>query len=270
MRKIRYKEPSKSFESLTAPMPSKIERSSFGMDKFVGEYYFIEIEKLIPYKKQARISFDEKELENLAQTIKEHGIRQPLSVIRSADQDGVFEIVSGERRYRAAKMVGLEKVPCIIIDQKQAEEIALIENIQRSDLHPVEFGDALSSLMSNYGWGDISRLADKIGKDQPTISHHLIYSRLPEEIKVYLVENNIRSRDVLRRISKCDTVDQMKTILGLLDTENSIKTRSILRINMIGQDIKVQASAIKKTTREEREQLRECLVSILSDIDSME
>jgi ParB family chromosome partitioning protein len=93
---------------------------------------------LVSFKNQKRHYFDGEKLKSLAKTIKEHGIGQPLTVIQSEDKLGVFEIVSGECRFFAAKMTGLDKVPCIIIhDRNAAEEIAVIENVQRADLHPL-------------------------------------------------------------------------------------------------------------------------------------
>jgi len=136
------------------------------MEKFVGEYYFLSIEKLIPYQKQARRIFNEEEIQELAQTIKEHGIKSPLLVINSKNHQGSFEVVSGERRLRAAKIVGLTKLPCIIIDDNQAEEVALIENIQRENLHPIELADALAKLLDEKKHGQQIEMAEKIGSDR--------------------------------------------------------------------------------------------------------
>jgi len=128
-------------------------RSSIYTENFKGEFYNISVDKLIPFKNQARKIFDEKSMLNLAKTIKEHGIRQPLTVIPSDIREGCYEVISGERRLRAAKSIGMEKVPCIIIhDMLKAEEIALIENIQREDLHPVELLKAFSNLLHNNSW----------------------------------------------------------------------------------------------------------------------
>ena len=101
------------------------QRVSTYTESYKGEYYNIEVTKLIPFKNQSRKHFDQKSLEELASTIRVHGIRQPLTILPSSEQEGKYEIISGERRWKAAQIAGLTKVPCIIIhNQEAAEEIA--------------------------------------------------------------------------------------------------------------------------------------------------
>jgi len=267
MRKINYKEPSKLLEKMASPNFQTSSRTSLGMENFVGEYYHIDINKLIPFKNQARKSFNEEEIKELASTIKEHGIRQPLTVLKV--EEGNFEVVSGERRLRAAKLIGLEKVPCIIIDNNEkAEEIALIENIQRSDLHPIEFGDSLKSLLAHAEWGDLSKLAEKLGKDKSTISSHLGYSKLPEKIKNFLVDNNVRSRTILRKVLKCNSLQEMEKALGIANFTPSSPIKSVLRINMESEDFLVQDRAISKLSSQQRAKLKICLQNLLIKIES--
>ncbi len=146
-------------------------RTSAFTDQHRTEITYLSVQQLVPYRNQARVIFDQTEIDALAETIKEHGIRQPLTVLR-IDSDVVhFEVVSGERRLRAAKQLGLLKVPCIIItDEHKAEEIALIENVQRQDLHPVELARTLKKLMDKIGYGAQSELKSKVGLSQPKIS----------------------------------------------------------------------------------------------------
>ena len=139
-KKIKYRKISEALERLTVP-EIKNSRLGIGYEEKVKEFYMINVENLIPFKNQARIYFDDKEIENLSESIKRHGIRQPLTIIPYEDNKGIFEVISGERRLKAAKIVGLNKVPCIIIhDRNIAQEIAIIENIHRQDLHPIELG----------------------------------------------------------------------------------------------------------------------------------
>ncbi|MBX9697398.1 MAG: ParB/RepB/Spo0J family partition protein [Alphaproteobacteria bacterium] len=234
MVKVRYKELSPEYAALAAPVQDKKIRSSLGFEGRVGEFYYMTLDLLIPYENQARKSFSETELNELANTIREHGIRQPLSIVRSSKHDGKFEVVSGERRLRAAKMVGLEKVPCIIIDSSDTlDEVALIENIQRSDLHPVELSSAYYSLLEGSHRGDLTRLGEKLGVTKSHISEILKLYKLPEEIKEYLLMKNIRARATLRMLCKLDSLEKMKELLGLIKrTLPKEGKRKILQVNV--------------------------------------
>ncbi len=269
MGKVRYKEPSDNFKSLYSKENSSNLRASVGREGAVGEYYFLSLNNLIPYEKQARQIFDEQEIRELAETISNHGMQSPLLVIPSSSQIDKFEVVSGERRLRAAKLIGLDKVPCIIINSENAEEVALIENIQRSDLHPVELGDSLNSLLAKAHWGDVSKLAEKIGKSQPTISNYLSYSRLPEEIKKYIVENNIRSREILRKVLKCENTKQMEDILGIKGKTRIPALRSILRISMDSDNVFVQDKNIIKIPQKQRATVISKLKELINKIEDL-
>lgn len=271
MRKIKYKEVSPEMQRMAAPNFTEEGRSSVGMEQFIGEYFFIDVQKLVPYRHQARKFFDEQEIQKLSETIKEHGIRQPITVLRSEEQTGLFEVISGERRLRASKLIGLQKVPCIIIDDKdRAAEIALIENIQREDLHPVELGDALNALLAKSNWGDVTKLADKLGKSQSTISNYLAYSKLPEAIKTYLLEKNINSRPILRKILKCKTLEEMEKILGIISPDKGFLHKNVLRISMESGKIIVQDRSVYKLSFIQREELKSYLEDIISKINAMD
>lgn len=112
MGKVTYREVSSNFENMAKPY-SNLGRTSIAMDESIKEYFFISLDNLRPFKNQARTIFDEKDLKNLAESIKNYGIRQPLTVMRCKGEDGKFEIISGERRAKASRIAGLEKVPCI-------------------------------------------------------------------------------------------------------------------------------------------------------------
>lgn len=267
MTKIRYKEPSANFEKNSGKKDFSNLRTSFGKEKYVGEYYNLSVDLLIPYSKQARKSFDESQIKELAATIKEHGIQNPLLVFASQEHLEKFEVVSGERRLRAAKLIGLKNVPCIIINETTAEEVALIENIQRADLHPVEIGDAINSIINESQWGEVSKIADKIGKDQSTISNYLSYARLPQEIKKILIEKNIKSRDLLRKIIKANSLDEM---FSMLDKPSSkLVSKSIIRVISEGNDFRVQDNALKKLDKSQLLDLKLKINEIVKKIDSL-
>ncbi len=146
----------------------------------------LRIDEVHPNPNQPRKNFDQTALEELAQSIKNHGVIQPLVV--NKEDDG-YMIIAGERRWRASKIAGLEYVPCIVKNytEKQIKEIALIENLQREDLNPVEAAKAIKQLMDEYNFTQ-EIVADRIGKSRPNVTNLLrLLSLYPDVLK--LVEN---------------------------------------------------------------------------------
>ena len=144
-------------------------------DQDYGEkspYQKLPIYKVEPNPNQPRQDFDEEELQALADSITEHGIVQPLTV-RQLDS-GYYQIIAGERRWRAARIAGLGEVPAVIIeaDDKKAMELALIENLQRQDLNPVEEALGYQSLMEDYGLTQ-EETAKRVGKSRPAVANAL-------------------------------------------------------------------------------------------------
>lgn len=205
----RRRQPSSDGTFFQSRVESILTENSYKTIQFIG------VDRLVSFRHQERKYFDNEKLKTLAETIKEHGIRQPLTVIQSEDDRNIFEIVSGERRFLAAKMVGLDKVPCIIIhDRKAAEEIAVIENVQRADLHPIELGKAYSGLLENKVVSSKEELAKKIGVQRTQVSEYITFSRLPESIADQLISNGISNRRILRKISKCADLAEMEVMLN--------------------------------------------------------
>lgn len=147
---------------------------------------------LKPNPKQPRIEFDQKKLEELAASIKENGILQPIIIEQISSNE--FYIIAGERRTRASKIAGLKKVPVQIrkFDEQQKLEMALIENIQRADLNPIEEATAYYNLIQ---MGDLSQdeVAKKVGKNRSTVANSIRLLKLPEDIKRALANGEISS-----------------------------------------------------------------------------
>ncbi|MDD7611279.1 MAG: ParB/RepB/Spo0J family partition protein [Spirochaetales bacterium] len=147
---------------------------------------------LIPNPKQPRLEFDQKKLDELCDSIKVNGILQPIIIEDSGN--GKFYIIAGERRTRAAKMAGLTKVPVQLrkFDEQQKLEMALIENIQRADLNPIEEATAYYNLIQ---MGDLSQdeVAKRVGKARATVANSIRLLRLPEDIKKALSNGQISS-----------------------------------------------------------------------------
>ena len=143
-------------------------------------YQLLPIHKVEPNRSQPRQDFDETELEALAESISLHGIIQPLTV---RELNGYYQIIAGERRWRAARLAGLTEVPAVIIeaDDKKTMELALIENLQRQDLNPVEEALGYQSLMTDYGLTQ-EETASRVGKSRPAVANALRLLNLCPEV----------------------------------------------------------------------------------------
>ena len=179
-----------------------------------------------PY--QPRKIFDEEALNELASSIKEHGIVQPIIVKKSIKG---YELVAGERRTKAAKIAGLETVPAIVkdFDDEQMMEIALIENVQRENLNPIEEAMAYDSILKSSNITQ-DELAKKFGKSRSYITNSLGLLRLPDDTKKY-VEDNKLSMSHARALSKLDDTEQINRLANKIVNEN-------LNVRAIEQEIK--------------------------------
>src|SRR6185295_10122244 len=149
----------------------------------------VEIDSIVPGPMQPRTHFDEASLESLADSIRTHGIVQPLLVRR---RDGGYELIAGERRWRAAKLAGISRVPVIVkeVADDNLLEIALIENIQREDLNPIEEAQAYKKLIDAVGLTQES-LAARVGRDRSYITNYLRLLRLPDDIQSLVAQGKL-------------------------------------------------------------------------------
>ena len=171
----------------SAPVPS----ATYG-DKSV---FLCALDKIVPQKGQPRQHFDATALEELAQSIREHGLLEPIVVRRSADKgvgEGKFEIIAGERRWRASQKAGLREVLVVVKDvtPRTAFELALIENVQREDLNPVELAEALDRLVKEHAYTQ-ETLATRLGKDRTTITNSLRLLKLPATVRSKIVSGEL-------------------------------------------------------------------------------
>jgi ParB family transcriptional regulator, chromosome partitioning protein len=202
----------------------------FGEEK--ERYFECDIEAIIPNKFQPRERFDESELQNLAQSIKEKGVIQPL-IVTAIKNSEEYELIAGERRLRASKIAGLKKVPVVVyeVDNNTTRlELALIENIQRTDLNPLEEAEAYRKLIENFGYTQ-EETANKVGKQRSTIANLLRLLRLPDSIQRdisegLLSEGHARSlvrllEEPLKLIEARDSI--IKNSLSVRQTEKMVK-----------------------------------------------
>jgi ParB family chromosome partitioning protein len=174
------------FEETGASVP--VDREKVRVDAAANVQY-IEIHEIKPNAKQPRTQFKEETIEDLAVSIKTHGVIQPLIVCVAG---AGFELVAGERRWRAAKKAGLRQVPCIVreISEEQRILFALIENIQREDLNPIEEAVALKRAIDTFGLTQ-EELAKSVGKSRPYVANALRLLRLPEDVRGYMVDGRL-------------------------------------------------------------------------------
>ena len=171
------------------------------------KYFYCPIEDIKPNKAQPRKTFAGDKLDELAASIREKGIIQPLVVRKMADH---YEVIAGERRWRAAQRAGLREVPVVIQDVSEdtALEMALIENIQREDLNAVEEAEAYQALLDKFGLSQ-EELGKRVGKDRSTVANALRLLKLPDEIKRDIVEQRLAMGHA-RALLSLDTPEQLK------------------------------------------------------------
>ncbi len=181
-----------------------------------GELRTVPIEAIVPSPFQPRRRFSEEELAELAASIRARGILQPLLVREIAPE--TYELVAGERRLRAARMAGLAEVPVLVknLSDEEALSVALIENLQREDLNPLEEAEGYRRLMEEFGFSQ-EEVAQKVGKDRSTVANALRLLRLPEEIQEDLWEGRL-------------SAGHARALLALEDRETMLAAREeILR-----------------------------------------
>ena len=180
-------------------------------------YRLLPIYKVEPNPDQPRQDFDEEELQALSESISIHGVIQPLTVRELSS--GYYQIIAGERRWRAARQAGLSEVPAVVVeaDDKKAMELALIENLQRQDLNPVEEALGYQSLMADYGLTQ-EETASRVGKSRPAVANALRLLNLSSEVLEKVRSGELsagHARAILSLKSEKQQIDAMKKILAL-------------------------------------------------------
>ena len=203
------------------------------------KYFLCPIEELKPHVDQPRKSFDNEKLEELAASIREKGVIQPLVVRREGDH---YQIIAGERRWRASQKAGLREVPVVIQDVSEdwALEMALIENIQREDLNPIEEAQAYRNLMDGF---DLTQdeVAKRVGKERPTVANSLRLLRLPEIVQKDVITGQFsmgHARALLSLDSDDDIVKLRNQVTG--------KGLSVRELEALIRKLKTAGTVVKK------------------------
>lgn len=208
--------------ALISPSTS-FRKASVASDKLDGQrIWHIPVSEVFPNAQQPRRHFEQEALDELADSIKKHGVLQPLIV--SEKTDGGYELIAGERRWRASKQAGLPTVPVIVKELANQEkvEISLIENIQREDLNPIEEAFAYKRLMEEFNLTQ-QEVSEKVGKSRPTVANMIRLLDLPAEAQAALVDEKINT-------------GQARALLSLETTEKQLAMLS----SMLGQKITVR------------------------------
>lgn len=201
----------------------------------------IKIIDIEPNRNQPRRNFDREAIEELAESIKVYGVIQPIIVTK---KDNYYEIVAGERRWRASKKAGLTEIPCIVRedDERKAKEIALIENIQREDLNPIEKAKGFEQLIKEYGLKQ-QELADRMGMNRSTIANSLRILNLDPRVINLALEGKLTEGHCRSLLGYEDPEMQYKMALTIIETGQSVRD--------IERNLKNKKNA-NKQTKEDR------------------
>lgn len=192
----------------------------------------LDLEKVMPNPDQPRKHFDEDQMTDLVESIREHGVLQPIIV---APQEEHYLIVAGERRWRAAKRVGLATIPAIVkeLSEDQIFELALIENIQRADLNPIEEARGYKQLADRFGYS-AELIAKRMGKSRPQVANALRLLALPEEVLAFVEEEKL-------------TVSHVRPLLALNDGKWQIEfAHEIYQSNLSVRDVETMINKLKE------------------------
>lgn len=236
-------------KGLDSMIPEKVEKtltSEKTEEVNVSRETLIGINKIEPNKGQPRKKFDEDSLMELADSIRQHGIIQPLVVQK---RDKFYEIVAGERRWRAAKIAGMKEIPVIVKDYTEQEiiEIAIIENIQREDLNPIEEAMAYQSLIKEFNLKQ-DEVAEKVSKSRAAVTNSMRLLKLCDKVQQLLVDDIISGGHGRALLSIVDEELQYNIALKILDEKLSVRETEKLVKNLFKE-----LPAKKEKIKEENE-----------------
>ncbi|WP_313163306.1 nucleoid occlusion protein [Sedimentibacter sp.] len=207
----------------------------------------IDVNKIIPNKNQPRKVFDDKSLEELSQSIKSYGIIQPITVRKIYDD--IYELVAGERRLKAVKLLRMESIPAVVIEVKEEESaaMALIENLQREDLDFIEEAMAFERLIEDFGINQ-TQLAEKLGKSQSTIANKMRILKLPDSVKKELREAKLTERHA-RALLKIEDEEVLLSILEKIVKKDLNVSETEKLVNSIAEDLNIKKMKDKRYVR---------------------
>ena len=241
----------KGLSSLLGEKKLNLNSGLMSIDLTADKVQTISIDLLRPNRFQPRKFFDDEDLKELSLSIKQYGILQPIVVRKLAEDLSKFEIIAGERRFRASQMIGLKDVPVIVkdFDDKDVLSLAIIENVQRSDLSIMEEAEAYDSLMKDFNYTQ-QDVANFVGKSRSHIANIIRLLELPQEVKELLYQKKIDMGHA-RALINCDrAVEIANTIveasLSVRETEKLVRDYNQEKINLKKRIQKAQISMLNK------------------------
>jgi ParB family transcriptional regulator, chromosome partitioning protein len=223
----------------------------------------IELEKIRPNPYQPRADFDQQALDELKESIKQKGIIQPVTVRRASD--GMYDLISGERRMRAALEIGMQRLPAYIIDVKNDEEmleLALIENLQREHLNPIEIAISYQRLIQDVGL-NAEEIAKKIGKDRTTVVNFLRLLKLPRALQEALRKNQLTMGHARALVSLPDEQIQQKLFERIIKKDLNVRQVEKL-VRDLGKKSSKKSSRFSRTSGSVEESIAEKIQHILA------
>ncbi len=210
-------------KGLDSLIPNSVDSKEISQDEKKAETpdRVVDINKLQPNRKQPRKNFDQESLLELSKSIEQHGLIQPILV---QDRDTFYEIVAGERRWRACKLAGLKEVPVIVrnFTEQQIVEIALIENLQRQDLNPIEEAMAYKRLLEEFNLKQ-DEVAEKVSKNRTTITNSLRLLKLTDDVQQMIVDGKLSTGHARAIISIEDPAKQLEIAEKIFDEKMSVR-----------------------------------------------
>ncbi len=223
--------------------------------KSQNQEVMMKLSRIEPNREQPRKMFDDEQLQELADSIKQYGVIQPLLVQK---KDDYFELIAGERRWRAAKLAGLKEVPVLIreYDKQQSMEVALIENVQRADLNPIEEAMAYQQLMKEFGLKQ-EEIAARVSKNRVTITNTMRLLKLPLQVQQMLVENRI-SGGHARALLTIEDPDLQIKMAAQIEKDN-------MSVRDVEKAVKLLGKKPKEKTKKEKDEALELIFEELEN-----
>lgn len=237
----------RGLSALIPPKPAPSQNAAPSPNEERNGLFQIPIDQVLPSDAQPRQVFDDAHLEELAGSIRDHGVLQPIVVRKRSPSQ--YEIVAGERRWRASQRAGLRVIPAVVADVAEQDmlTLALVENVQRQDLNPIEEAEAFQRLNSELGYSQ-SEIAKAVGKDRTTIANALRLLKLPQSVQAQVLEGRL-SMGHARSLLALPSEDAMKSTAKEIESKGLSVRQTEALVNTRKPNAKADAPAKPKKTR---------------------